>query len=315
MLILGCVRPKGPGADANLNSTSYTIETQDIANFWNAYDRLGTSTDSALTFQELYLDKASPSFREFLKLRDFKAKEYVQLVRTMPAFWESIRPLTENVQNRKSELQPAFDKLKELYPTFRQPDVCFAIGALRTGGTTSEGLILIGTEIAAADSTVHLSEFDRDDFMRLVLKNQTGDIIGIVAHEAVHTQQPGGDNGDESLLKQTIVEGAADFIASLMLGRVTQSKAIYDYGIAHERELWREFYSDVRNGKSIDDTDWMYDYRTNRPADLAYFIGYRICEAYYNNARDKKQAIEDIILMSDAESFLLKSGYMKKYGS
>ena len=219
------------------------------------------------------------------------------------------------MQNRKSELQPAFDKLKELYPAFKQPDVCFAIGALRTGGTTSEGLILIGTEIVAADNAVNLSEFDNDDFMKLVLKNQTGDIIGMVAHEAVHTQQPGGDNEDASLLKQTIVEGAADFIASLMLDRITLNKVIYDYGLEHEKELWSEFYADVKNGKSIGNTDWMYNYRTNRPADLAYFIGYKVCEAYYNNAQDKKQAIEDIIMMSDAESFLLKSGYLEKYSN
>ncbi|MCC9135487.1 DUF2268 domain-containing putative Zn-dependent protease [Pontibacter silvestris] len=318
ILMLGCARPKAPIADVSLNSTNYTIETQEIESFWDAYDRLSNSTDSSLTFQELYLDRASPYFKEFLKLRGFKANEYVQLVRTMPEFWKSIRPLTENVQNRKSELQPAFDKLKELYPAFKQPDVCFAIGTLRTGGTTSESLILIGTEIVAADNAVNISEFDNDDFMKLVLKNQTGDIIGVVAHEAVHTQQPGGDNGDESLLKPTIVEGAADFIASLMLGRITQSKVIYDYGIEHEKELWSEFYSDVKNGKSIDNTDWMYDYRTNRtnrPADLAYFIGFKICEEYYNNARDKTQAIKDIIMMSDAESFLLKSGYTEKYSS
>ncbi|CAM3645663.1 DUF2268 domain-containing protein [Pontibacter korlensis] len=315
LLTLSCTHSKVPNAIDKSNNISYKVETQDIENFWKAYDHLKHSSDSVSTFQELYLDKASPYFKEFLQLRNFTAKEYVQLVRTMPEFWKTIRSLTEDVQNRKSELQPAFDKLLELYPSFRQPDVCFAIGTLRTGGTTSEGLILIGTEIVAADQTVNLNEFDRNDFMRLVLRNQTGDIIGVVAHEAVHTQQPGGDNADESLLKQTIVEGAADFIASLMLGRITQSKAIYDYGLEHERELWNEFYTDVKNGKAIGDTNWMYDYRTNRPADLAYFIGFRICEAYYNNAKDKKQAIADIILMSDAESFLLKSGYLKKYSS
>ncbi|MCC9168993.1 DUF2268 domain-containing putative Zn-dependent protease [Pontibacter harenae] len=315
LLILSCTHSKVLNETGKSSDVSYKIETQDIKNFWKAYDHLGSSSDSALAFQELYLDKASPYFKEFLQLRNFTAKEYVQLVRTMPEFWKTIRPLAEDVQSRKSELQPAFNKLRELYPSFKQPDVCFAIGTLRTGGTTSEGLILIGTEIVAADNSVNLKEFDKNDFMRLVLRNQTGDIIGVVAHEAVHTQQPGGDNADESLLKQTIVEGAADFIASLMLGRITQSKAIYDYGMEHERELWSEFYTDVKSGKSIDDTDWMYDYRTNRPADLAYFIGFKICEAYYNNSNDKKQAIEDIIMMSDAESFLLKSGYLEKYSS
>ncbi|PVY40727.1 gliding motility protein GldB-related protein [Pontibacter virosus] len=313
LFILSCKHSEVPIETGKSTEVGYQVVTQDIENFWTAYDHLESSADSALTFQELYLDKASPYFKEFLQLRNFKAEEYVQLVRTMPEFWKAIRPLTVNVQNRKLEIQPAFDKLKALYPAFRQPDVCFAIGTLRTGGTTSEGLILIGTEIVAVNKTVALHEFDKNNFMRLVLENRTGDIIGVVAHEAVHTQQPGGDNGDESLLKQTIVEGAADFIASLMLERVTLSKAIYDYGMDYEEKLWREFYADVKNGKSIEDTDWMYNYRSKRPADLAYFIGFKICEAYYNNVSDKKQAIEDIILMSDAESFLQKSGYLEKY--
>lgn len=300
---------------AKEESNTYTIETQDIDNFWAAYDSLATSTDSARTFQELYIDKASPFFKEFLRVRDFRAKEYVRLTRTMPEFWKTVRPLTEDIQNRKSELQPAFEKFSKLYPAFKQPDVCFAIGALRTGGTISNGLILIGAEIEAVDQSVNLSEFEKNDFIGAVLKYKTGDIVSMVLHEAVHTQQLSSDNTDSSLLKEAIEEGAADFIASLILDKITLNKAIYDYGIAHERELFNEFYADVVAKKKLASTDWMYNYKSNRPADLGYFIGYRICESYYNRATDKKQAIQDIIMMVNAQEFLLQSGYLEKLES
>ncbi|WP_299703816.1 DUF2268 domain-containing putative Zn-dependent protease [uncultured Pontibacter sp.] len=276
---------------------------------------MATSEDSIRTFQTLYLDKASPYFKEFLRVRNFRAKEYVRLVRNMPEFWKTIRPLTEDIQNRSSELHPAFRKFSELYPAFKQPDVCFAIGALRTGGTISNGLILIGAEIEATDQSVNLSEFEKGDFIGSVLKYKTGDIVSMVMHEAVHTQQVASDSTDTSLLKEAIEEGAADFIASLLLKKVTLSKAIYDYGIAHEKELWQEFYADVKNGKPLSNTDWMYNYHSNRPADLGYFIGYRICESYYNKSLDKKKAIQDIILMANAKEFLLQSGYAEKHGS
>lgn len=313
-IAISCTNSKTPGTKS-ANELSYTIETRDIDNFWIAYDSLVTSTDSARTFQELYLDKASPFFKEFLRVRNFRAKEYVRLTRNMPEFWKTIRPLTEDIQNRKSELQPAFSKLRELYPAFKQPDVCFAIGPLRTGGTVTNGLILIGAEIEAANQSVNLSEFEKGNFMGTVLLYKTGDIISLVMHEAVHTQQVASDTEDTSLLKEAIEEGAADFIASLILNRVTISKAIYGYGVEHERALWKEFYVDVKAGKTISNTDWMYNYKSSRPADLGYFIGYRICESYYSNALDKKQAIEDIILMANAQEFLKKSGYLEKYSS
>ncbi|OKL41184.1 gliding motility protein GldB-related protein [Pontibacter flavimaris] len=310
----GCTNSNAPESN-KAEEVGYTIETRDIDNFWAAYDSLATSTDSARTFQEFYLDKASPYFQEFLRVRNFRAKEYAHLVRTMPEYWKTIRPLTEDIQNRKSELGPAFNKFRELYPAFKQPDVCFAIGALRTGGTVTNGLILIGAEIEAADQSVNLSEFEKGNFIGTVLQHKTGDIVGLVLHEAVHTQQLASDAEDSSLLKEAIEEGAADFIASLILNKVTLSKAIYDYGVAHERQLWQEFYADVKAGKLVSDTDWMYNYRSSRPADLGYFIGYRICEAYYHKASDKKQAIEEIIMMKNTEEFLLKSCYTEKFGS
>ena len=52
-----------------------------------------------------------------------------------------------------------------------------------------------------------------------------------------------------------------------------------------------------------------------RPADLGYYIGYKICEAYYQNAKDKKQAIKDILGIKDFNQFLKDSGYQGKFGS
>lgn len=290
---------------------SLNIVTSDIENFWIAFDKLSGSVDSVQVIQKYYLDKATPEFQEFLKLRNFTAEEYVASIKEVPSFWKSVRPLTEKIESRKSELIPFFKKLKELYPTYRQPDVCFAIGTIRTGGTTGEGLILIGAEIAAADSTIDKSEFDESNFMKTLI-GSTGDIIGIVAHETIHTQQSENDE-NESLLTQAISEGGADFLASLLLGERTMIPATFNYGSKHEESLWKEFYNDVKAGKSFGDTDWFYNYRSNRPADLGYYIGYKITESYYNHSKDKKQAIKEIIEMENPYEFLEKSKYKEKY--
>ena len=58
---------------------------------------------------------------------------------------------------------------------------------------------------------------------------------------------------------------------------------------------------------------WLYNGNSSkdRPADLGYFIGYRICEAYYNQAEDKEKALNEILKINRFKKLLKKSGYGK----
>jgi len=59
-------------------------------------------------------------------------------------------------------------------------------------------------------------------------------------------------------------------------------------------------------------SQWLYggaDEATGRPADLGYFMGFRICQAYYQQAKDKKQAIVEILNTRDFNRLLADSGY------
>ena len=289
---------------------NYQIITTDLDNFWKAYDALKNSKDSIKTFQELYIDKASPEFKKFLELREFKAKEYVDRIKTAPKFWKTIRPMTISVKRKKAEFDNIYQKMNKLYDKFQPPNICFAISPMRTGGTTSKGLILIGTEIATVNPKfVDISEVN--GFMKKIFQNSTGDINSMIAHELIHTQQPNGDNENASLLSQAIIEGAADFIGSMILGKKTMNKAIFEYGKKNEQALWNEFKQDIKLNKGFDDTDWFYNYDSNRPADLGYYLGYKIVESYYNKSKNKKQTIKEIIEMKNAEEFLKKSKYDK----
>ena len=285
------------------------ISTEDITHFWQAFDSLSTSQDSVATFQRLYIDRATPGFIAFMKARDFTAKEYVALIKGYPKFWISIRPNTERIATRKHEVEEVFKRFKILYPDFKAPKVCFAIGCLRTGGTTTRDLILIGSEIASADSTTDRSEFK--GWLQYVIGN-TGDIIAMVAHEAVHTQQP--DNFayvkgfmNHRVLTQSLREGSAEFISMKVVGAFANNTQ-HTYGLNHEGELWKEFQSQML---SNDYSAWLYNGNKagDRPADLGYFIGARICESYYNRATDKAKAIREIIRMKNNKRFLKRSGY------
>ncbi len=288
----------------------YSIITSDIDNFWIAYDMLEKSNDSIAIFQDLYINKASFEFKKFLELRNFTAKQYVDWIKYTPNFWKTIRPLTDDVKTKKAEINKIYLKFLELYPNAKVPDICFAISPIQSGGTTSKGLILIGTEIASVNpALVDISKIN--GFMKKVFENSSGNIALLIAHELVHTQQVFGDNNNnnESLLSQAIVEGSADFIATLILGELSMNKAIFEYGEKNQKELWAEFKSDVDANKGFEETDWFYDYNSVRPADLGYYLGYKISESYYKNSNNKKKAIKEIIEMSDANEFLKKSKY------
>ena len=71
------------------------VFTQDIDNFWIAFDSAKTTTDSATQvaiLQTMYVDKGTPGLRAFMEVRDYNAVKWVKLIRRLPKFWNSIRP-------------------------------------------------------------------------------------------------------------------------------------------------------------------------------------------------------------------------------
>ena len=280
------------------------IITSDIDHFWNAYDQLANArkkSDSIDIIQKEYIDQASPQFRKFLKARKFTAPEYVAILARYPDFWLSIRPLTENIVQRKEEINRILDELSGQLPHFKRPDICFAIGCLRTGGTTSRHLILVGFEIAAANDWVDKSGMD--DWLQGVLGN-TGDIVAMVAHEAVHTQQSGLPWGEIfslikhkrlTLLNMAIMEGSCDFITKDLLG-ISINSVLHVYGEQHRNELIREFDQAISE-KPYDYSQWLYygNNIKNRPADLGYYLGYLISRAFYQHSEFKSQALKTLL--------------------
>ncbi len=56
---------------------------------------------------------------------------------------------------------------------------------------------------------------------------------------------------------------------------------------------------------------WIFqgDKSKDRPADLGYYVGYKICEQFYRHATDKREAVRRILNITDPEAFLTERGY------
>ena len=287
------------------------VFTSDIDNFWIAYDSIQTTKDSLKQIEfikKLYIDKGTKGLRAFMAVRDYSAELWVKLIRIYPKFWNSIRPNTVTVKSFAPEIETSIKKFRELYPDLKEANMYFTIGGLRSGGTTMNDMVLVGTEIATGNASTDVSEFP-NKWLEGVFKTQEADnLVALNIHEYVHTQQKGNA---KTVLGQSITEGSCDFITELVINKLLQKNYII-YGREHDAELKEHFKLEMFTTAY---TSWLYNGSvTKTVADLGYYMGYAICKSYYNNSTDKKKAIKEIIELNYSDSnaiedFLKRSNY------
>lgn len=299
-------------------SLGATIITSDVDRFWQAYDRIVATQDSArqvALLQEHYLDHATPGLLAFMERKGYTPERYLAAIRAYPKFWASVRANTLKGPVYAKDIGVAIDQLKSLYPDLRPAGIYFTIGALMSGGTTLNGHVLIGAEIAMADEhTVsdELPDWFRSSLAAHFATNPIKDLVFLNVHEYVHTQQRG--DGGYDLLSQCVYEGVPEFIAELATGKSSPTPCIA-YGHANDERvksrLAREMFSPHFDG-------WLYNNMDNEfsTRDLGYYIGYAMCERYYQRATDKSRAIKDLIELdfgdpAAIERFVESTGYFQ----
>lgn len=270
----------------------------DVALFWEAFDRV--TPDGPNPFGPGYLDVGSIGLHDFVPSRIEGPDELLAMVRAERAYYESVRDQTLDVAHHEKQIRAAYAALKYWYPEACFPPVYFVIGRTTSGGTASDNGLIIGLEIFGAEPTE--TTYGRPSM-------DSSLIPYIVAHEIVHFFQPAP--AERTLLSRCLHEGAADFVGELISGarvRELNGPDVYPYGEAHEQELWREF-SERRS--QPDTSGWLYSATEDgRPQNLGYWMGYRIVQAFFERAPDKREAIRAILnATEDAEDFLHRSGY------
>jgi len=293
----------------NTDPDQARLITSDIPNFWRAFDdgSLTNVPDLADVFQREYLDVASPGLRDFTRFRIETARALAEAVAERPRFYAAIRDSTLAIDRNpavKDSIRRATRRLKALYPDAVFPDVYFLVGRLSTGGTASSAGLLIAVEMNAREPRTPIEELS--NWERATI-GQVVNLPYVVAHELVHVQQRLRRDGSETLLTDAVAEGAADFIGELVTGD-NGNRAQRRYGNSHERALWEEFSREMHG---TDKSRWLGqgDRSIDRPADLAYYIGYKICEAFFRAAADKTDAVRAIVQVTDADDFLRRSRY------
>ena len=244
------------------------------------------------------------------------AEQLLRAVAQYPRYYAAVRPTTLSVDTNSQITQGirrGLARLAELYPEARFPNIYFLIGTLSTGGTTAQSGMLLGTEQSASDPTTPLDELP--DWAKKNMPNHTfAQLVGLVVHEAVHTQQKPAPAGQpDNLLRHALGEGIADFLAELAVGPPGVKQPRQVYGAAHEHEVWVDFQDEMQGGDSTIRT-WMYNGmlpagQNHGAVDIGYWVGYRIAGDYYARATDKRAAVRELLELRDAEAILRASGY------
>jgi hypothetical protein len=273
------------------------LETTDIDHFWQAYDKIIITKDTAAQLDylnKLFLDRASAGQKAMILARRYTPKSYIDAINQRQHYFNSIRSNTYKVANYADTIGRKVAVLKKLYPNLKPAKIYFTVGAFNSGGTTHGDMVLIGSEIAMADE--HLDN--------LVFTNM---------HEYVHTQQK--STLCDNLLGQSVMEGVAEFMAEKVMGANSKLPALA-YGRKNIEKVREVFAKQMFN---IDYGFWLYNSAENEfgTRDLGYYVGYAIAEAYYGKAKDKGKAIKDMIEVdaNDEKALALyvdQSGYFKK---
>jgi hypothetical protein len=281
--------------------------TEDLPRFWTAFDAPGE--DRAEVYARLYLAPGSAGLQDFLKLRIDSAEALADTIKQHPRFYASLQQVMAKVPKLLPRIRRSYRRLKAILPEVIFPDTYFLIGRLTSGGTASTTGLLIGTEMFGRTADTPTDELN--PWLQSVL--QPPEVLPhLVAHELVHFLQVWFakeplEGEQPNLLTAAVIEGMADFVGELISGGHINTH-LHVYGLQHERVLWHEFQQ-VMHGH--DYQGWLYEgrYAWGRPADLGYFIGYRIVQRYYQRHRDKRQALREILSITDVDAFVEASGY------
>jgi hypothetical protein len=244
------------------------------------------------------------------------AEQLLRALGKYPRYYAAVRPTTLSVDTNSritQGIRRGLNKLAALYPEARFPTIYFLIGTLSTGGTVAQSGMLMGTEQSASDPTTPLDELP-DWAQKGMPTHRFEQLVGLVVHEAVHTQQkPMPPGQHDNLLRHALGEGIADFLSELAVGPWTANTPRQTYGPAHEHEVWVDFQDEMQGGDSTIRM-WMYNgmvppEKNHGATDIGYWVGSRIAAAYYARATDKRAAVRELLELRDPEAILRASGY------
>lgn len=309
LALAGPVATPPPPADP----LTVTVEAADADRFAALYERT-QGKPTAEQIQREYLDHGSYGVHVFMDGRIRNAAWLAKKVAANPDLYSrAVGVCLPIVKATAAELRATYLGLHGLLPEKPLPHIYLVVGADNSGGTAGPGAQVLGLETLCRISAT-------PDRLRAVVRS-------FYAHETVHSWQDDAESVNEggALLTGVLVEGAADFIATLVTGRqIDPDRAAW--GEAREAELWGQFAADVAATRAVRDMPtrgtpagdafyrWIGNYGDapkGWPGEAGYWIGQRIWERWYAGQADKSAAIRRMLTLERPEEILAGGAFKR----
>lgn len=285
---------------------SIKISATDINNFWSAYDQLATAKthpDSLHVIERNYLQLATYGLKLYQEASHSNAESFLQAIRTHPRLLESIRTATLALVSYKDRIIESAKRLKQLYPASLFPEIFFVMGKFEVLGSKFDNFLYVGAELISVGKDSPLNEL-HPALREMITPTTNVDVVCV--HELVHYQQK---LQVKTNLEAALAEGGAEFIAYQLTNKSTMQSVFDQVNKETEKMIWTEFAQQL--DKPIE-AKWFLaqpDLSLKRPGMLGYVLGFRICESYYHQAKDKKKALADIISLTNPTEIYQQSNF------
>jgi hypothetical protein len=269
----------------------------DLVHFVEAYNEIATNSDTILVLQTFYFDRGSAGLKEFINRHQLTPELLKQAMSDDPERYALLPGFVTNIVEVEEEYKALIQDFDQAIPNAMYPPTYLLVGANRGIGQASQ----VGQLITVTRPVDSMSK-----------------LRGIMAHELSHFQQAMAMGGQKyaalystpnNMLGLCLREGGAEFLASLVVGDITQGEAL-DYIEQDEQHLKEQFLLDLETQEK-DFWLWASIGQKTYPKLLGYAMGYKICKHYYETAPDKRLALDHILKIEDAEAFIASSGYFK----
>lgn len=256
------------------------VRSDDVTRFFQVFDAARGRPD-AQALRRGYLDAGSDALREFSDIRIGSMERLAQAIADKPALFEKARSCAARLPEIREGVIDALEELERVLPTARFPPVTVLVGRGTTGGVTTPAGVVIGLETLC-----------NADWMQADVGER---FVHLIAHEYVHVQQHGAavEVAEPTLLYQVLLEGGAEYVGERISGQVANAH-LQTWARGRECALEREFLAD-KDGVEL--SRWLYNGPGDETlrGDLGYWIGHRIARAFVAAAKDRQQAIVELL--------------------
>jgi predicted Zn-dependent protease DUF2268 len=277
-------------------STAPVIETADVDRFYKVYGA-AHGHPTAEQLQRNYIDDGSPGLRHLAEIRNVNGETIAKAIAAHPQIFSDASRCIAVLPRVQKRVAAALSRLGRLYPRAEFPPTTIAISRGKPVAVADATGVIVGLEALCAVNYLNPNVEDR--------------FVHTAAHEYTHVQQalrsPAFyENPKPTVLEASLIEGAADFVATLAASETAYRSPYAPSDRSREKALEIQFVADE---DKTDLSHWIDNGTLTEPGDLGYWVGLRIVKSYYDHATNKREALRDIIEMKDARAFVAGSGW------